>query len=331
MKKILIASLFFTSMQLYAYQFNLKTGVTAQNISVVGDFSNWDADLFHLVEGKHGHYQLDLPLLWSENVAYKFVVDGNWINDPTNNQKAPDGFGGLNSIIRTGFKSHPWRECSAKMDLKTRQHLLKDYLGQTRSIQTFVANSSFKNSQNLVMYFNDGDQYVSHGKIHCLLANIARRKPYNILAVFIPARNRMSEYGGEYFEQYKKWLLETVAPYFENKMNFQKRVFIGASLGGLAVLRQGLNSTFPTIVFSQSGSFWYDLNPVLKEVQSADKSQLQVHLAYGRFESDKMRQGNLKVSENLNAQQLLGAVEYPMMHDWPYWSEALARTFESVF
>lgn len=71
----------------------------ARSVSVAGDFNGWDAHGHRCHELEEGLWSCWLSRLSAGKHAYKFVVDGNWIDDPAGKEKAPDGFGGWNSII----------------------------------------------------------------------------------------------------------------------------------------------------------------------------------------------------------------------------------------
>ena len=69
----------------------------AKDVRLSGDFVNWSADGIKMVKE---------DTLWKAKVKilpgihqYKFIVDGDWIPDPLNPLKAPDGFGGFNSVF----------------------------------------------------------------------------------------------------------------------------------------------------------------------------------------------------------------------------------------
>jgi len=71
----------------------------AKEVYLVGDFNNWslneDSRLQKREEG-----------VWFKNLSlnpgrykYRFIVDGNWIQDPQNSNAEPNPFGGLNSLL----------------------------------------------------------------------------------------------------------------------------------------------------------------------------------------------------------------------------------------
>jgi serine protease AprX len=72
----------------------------AKSVTLVGDFNGWDQLAAPLTHNESGLWltQIDAPK--AGRYAYKFVIDGRrWIEDPNNGMKAPDNYGGLNSIL----------------------------------------------------------------------------------------------------------------------------------------------------------------------------------------------------------------------------------------
>ncbi len=68
----------------------------ASAVMLAGDFNNWKVTT-SLKKGKK---------MWEKDISlkpgkyeYKFIVDGNWVNDPNNNSCAWNSFGTQNSII----------------------------------------------------------------------------------------------------------------------------------------------------------------------------------------------------------------------------------------
>ncbi len=50
-----------------------------------------------------------IPAADQQVVVYKLVVDGNWIADPDNARKSPDGYGAFNSVLRADCDKCPAR------------------------------------------------------------------------------------------------------------------------------------------------------------------------------------------------------------------------------
>ncbi|HPF70938.1 MAG TPA: hypothetical protein PLQ13_09725 [Candidatus Krumholzibacteria bacterium] len=73
----------------------------AAAVSVVGDFNGWNPDANPLERGADGLWSATVALPAGDQ-AYRFVVDGTWVEDPDNGAKVADPFGGFNSIVTVG-------------------------------------------------------------------------------------------------------------------------------------------------------------------------------------------------------------------------------------
>lgn len=70
----------------------------AAEVRVAGDFNGWDASLHELVATRDGTFQATL-LLDPGQHEYMFVVDGEWVTDPSATVVRDDGFGNLNAVL----------------------------------------------------------------------------------------------------------------------------------------------------------------------------------------------------------------------------------------
>ncbi len=72
----------------------------AKSVQVAGDFNNWQPSktVMHKV-GKSGVWQTKLKLP-AGRYRYRLVVDGQWQQDPYNEQTESNPFGGFNSILK---------------------------------------------------------------------------------------------------------------------------------------------------------------------------------------------------------------------------------------
>ena len=66
-------------------RFSIKT-TEAKEVKLAGDFNNWNADAGKLKKSRGNVWIKDL-LLKPGRYEYKFVVDGNWMSDPDNENK----------------------------------------------------------------------------------------------------------------------------------------------------------------------------------------------------------------------------------------------------
>ncbi len=71
----------------------------AREVHLVGDFNNWNMSSQSLLWRKdEGLWQKRL-FLGPGRYRYKFIVDGEWITDPTNERLEPNPYGGVDSIL----------------------------------------------------------------------------------------------------------------------------------------------------------------------------------------------------------------------------------------
>jgi serine protease AprX len=73
---------------------------SAQNVSVAGDFNDWNHDATPLKRNSSGLWLTEIAIPRAGRFEYKFIINGRrWIEDPSNGMKAPNNYGGLNSVL----------------------------------------------------------------------------------------------------------------------------------------------------------------------------------------------------------------------------------------
>ena len=70
----------------------------AKNVLLMGDFNQWDEKKHPMKKGKHGMWQ-KIIMVPPGRYEYRFLVDGQWRNDPTNDQIIANCFGSTNNIL----------------------------------------------------------------------------------------------------------------------------------------------------------------------------------------------------------------------------------------
>lgn len=70
----------------------------AKSVFVAGTFNDWNSSKDAMSKDSKGVWKITLPLKIGTH-QYKFVVDGNWLEDPLNPNKTEDGLGGQNSVV----------------------------------------------------------------------------------------------------------------------------------------------------------------------------------------------------------------------------------------
>lgn len=80
--------------------FNLAGHTDNKDAFLTGSFNRWNPGELPMQRTSTGW---TIPLYLAEGTyTYKFVIDGKWMEDPANGNRAPDGHKGFNSIIRLG-------------------------------------------------------------------------------------------------------------------------------------------------------------------------------------------------------------------------------------
>ncbi|MCX5707546.1 MAG: AAA family ATPase [Candidatus Omnitrophica bacterium] len=70
----------------------------AQNVYAAGDFNNWKTDDTSMMQKVDGTWKLKVSLP-AGRYRYRFVKDGEWIEDPTNKNHALNPYGQMDSLI----------------------------------------------------------------------------------------------------------------------------------------------------------------------------------------------------------------------------------------
>ena len=70
----------------------------AKEAILVGDFNSWDLKKHSMKRDGKGRWTKVVTLAPGK-YEYKFLVDGQWHNDPNNDQMVANSFGTLNNIL----------------------------------------------------------------------------------------------------------------------------------------------------------------------------------------------------------------------------------------
>jgi 1,4-alpha-glucan branching enzyme len=69
----------------------------AQQVSLLGDFSGWEQQPVSMKKLKDGRWQATLALAEGK-YEYRYLVDGQWRDDPDCPTRAPNAFGSENCV-----------------------------------------------------------------------------------------------------------------------------------------------------------------------------------------------------------------------------------------
>lgn len=70
----------------------------AKRVNLAGTFNNWSHSDLSAKKDSKGNWSVKVSLR-PGRYEYKFVVDGNWLNDPSCSTTTSNSFGTQNSII----------------------------------------------------------------------------------------------------------------------------------------------------------------------------------------------------------------------------------------
>jgi len=74
----------------------------AKEVILMGDFNQWNPKVHPMKKNKTGVWE-KVTLLFPGTYEYRFVVDGQWENDPNNAQTRTNQFGTKNNFIVVPF------------------------------------------------------------------------------------------------------------------------------------------------------------------------------------------------------------------------------------
>jgi 1,4-alpha-glucan branching enzyme len=83
--------------------------LTAKNVSVAGTFNDWKPEAKTLHASEAGKWFKETTLRPGV-YEYCFVVDGQWLPDPTAAETVSNPFGGQNSILKVGHGAEESRQ-----------------------------------------------------------------------------------------------------------------------------------------------------------------------------------------------------------------------------
>ena len=70
----------------------------AKSVKLAGSFTEWEKSPLDLIKGENGIWFIIIPLPPGQH-PYRFIVDGQWHDDPQTLQHAPNPFGTQDAVI----------------------------------------------------------------------------------------------------------------------------------------------------------------------------------------------------------------------------------------
>ena len=73
------------------------TAPTATTVSLAGDFTDWQKRAIPMQKGKDGIWMATVELMPGKH-NYRFIVDGDWCDDPECTVRVPNPYGTQNMV-----------------------------------------------------------------------------------------------------------------------------------------------------------------------------------------------------------------------------------------
>jgi predicted esterase len=242
----------------------------AKEIFLAGDFNGWKRRKTPLIKGGDDVWRVVLGLKPNRSYDYKYIVDGNWVNDPNNRDLNPDVAGGANSVIFIGEKGDILAEGNPerhKFTLEGRGINLRTYRSTkyNRDFDFYYISLRHEDGREKLPVVICLNNYIKSQELHLY----ARQNGF--LAV-IPSVTM----GGEYIRQGKldvfPELLEVVKEVFPVD---EDQVFVtGMSYGGLEALLVSLY--YPDLIAASAVVFGpYRLSSHKEKIEGMTRDQLE--------------------------------------------------------
>ncbi|HEX9048501.1 MAG TPA: isoamylase early set domain-containing protein [Verrucomicrobiae bacterium] len=70
----------------------------ASSVKLAADFTEWEKSPVEMLHSNDGKWSAEIPLPPGQ-YAYRYIVDGQWFDDPASTRHAPNPFGSENAVI----------------------------------------------------------------------------------------------------------------------------------------------------------------------------------------------------------------------------------------
>jgi len=71
---------------------------SANEVCIAGSFNNWQPSATPMIRTGEGKWVKELALA-PGRYEYRFVVDGQWVDDPAAKETIPNSYGGFNAVL----------------------------------------------------------------------------------------------------------------------------------------------------------------------------------------------------------------------------------------
>lgn len=83
--------------ELKTIEFHLEAPL-AESVKLAADFTDWGQFPIDMIKSEDGVWYIAVPLLLGQ-YSYRFIVDGEWRDDPHSVQRVSNPFGTTNAVV----------------------------------------------------------------------------------------------------------------------------------------------------------------------------------------------------------------------------------------
>lgn len=91
----------------------------AQEVGIAGSFNDWHSSVTPMIRLNDGKWAKELALP-PGRYEYRFVVDGEWVDDPAATELIPNPFGTPNAVLVVAASKSPVAACPESASRSTR-------------------------------------------------------------------------------------------------------------------------------------------------------------------------------------------------------------------
>ncbi|MCA9667673.1 MAG: alpha/beta hydrolase [Myxococcales bacterium] len=311
--------------------------------AVAGSFNNWTPTaMTRLSDTTLFYAELDIG---AAEASYKLVQGSEWSRDARNRHVTWDGIpragvGAFNSVVPAFGASGAG---SAKGRLEVRR-VESTALANTRDVFVYLppGYDAERCTRYPLLLVNDGNESLTRSHFDQVTdATLAAKRAEPLVIAFVALadqNDRLAEYGtvpSSRGAAYVDFLCDTLVPALETRYQLSSdrtaRAAIGASLGGLSALNALVSrNDCLSRAGSQSGSFWYEDEALIKRAQSGPL--LAVDKIYLDNGSDN-RDSTIKMRDVLVARgySVVHREDLGQGHTWDAWADRFDEALEQLF
>ena len=307
------------------------TAPQATHVFLAGEMTDWDAGKREMGRDAAGTWQITLDLEPGQWL-YKFVVDGQWVEDPATPDHDADGQGGQHSFVFAG--GGPWSVApgTPRGEVQVQQVASRE-LGRTMTVNVYLP-PGFRRGQELPVLWllhgsgMDADQWFRTGHIERYMDHLLAARRIRPFVIVIPSGERGEHsYNGasERFiaTELPLWLQSTYGLH----PGRAKSALAGMSLGGYGSV--ALAVRYPQQYgFGAALSGWYPPE-LLQEIDKARVQPTRLFLRCGG--QDHLLPTNRDLVAELKKRDVsFDYAEEPGGHTFHLWSRETEAMLEAV-